>query len=973
MDAVKTGEDLFSKGKIDEAEKYFQKLIQDVPLQKEAYNNLGVIALQKQNIETAIDYFTRALEIDPFYREALLNFTELARTAGTPSVRIILKRYLRQYPEDREMTEALDSLETEFHKKGKIAFLALPGWDTFLGDIVGHFQKKYEVRTCYSQDINEIEANVIWADIVWLEWANELTMILTSQKANLLTQKQVICRLHSYEVFRGFADRINWTKVDDLIFVADHIRTLVQQQVPQLSKKVRLHSIPNGINLKKFAFMEKERGKKLAFLGSLNYKKGPMLLLHAFHELLQTDPAYQLHIGGDIKDLRYRLYFEQMICDMDIKENLHLDGWVDDVPSWLADKHYIICSSVLEGHPVGLMEAMACGLKPVIHNFVGARSIYPIDYIWTTIGDFIRLVTENKYLPAEYRRFIETSYSLEAQLEKIETIIGRETDKSSGENKVALPETVSNNEILEPANNPGLSATSSSLPLEMFTEDPRKRIEALSREAAVRLQENRRDLAEAHLLRLAKMTGYTNETVIMNLTRLYQDIEAIPAIQNLWKRAAIAALEEKRLDDFLQYTYVSIYAENMFSHTPGYKYARVDEDLNAFIKLTALKHPLKKWVDDHRAANKIGDKLRIGFLLEGFSQKQAPSRTYYPLAEHHDRENLELYFYSRWSLDEAVARKESYDITVNELKKNQCRVRFPERALSPMGQVEYLTRQIVNDGIDILVYQTTYFVPVYNFIAALHPALCQAALEHQQSEYSHEMDLVFTTRKQYPECCTRTAPGVIPLTRNAKVTPHHKKTFGIPETSPLLISVNRAPRYRQKIFWEQLRSLLERNQDTFFMAVGLPETGDLLPDNLAVRKRIITPGFRDDIMECLGMADIYVDLFPSGAGSSLIEAMNAGLPVVYFEPDYRTLYHVDDVSLGTDFIAHEKLAIPHGDTEKWQQTMDLLIHDRELRKQLGRDMMTRARQYEPSKVARDFFGRLQKLYQSKKTSTLVEV
>jgi len=69
------------------------------------------------------------------------------------------------------------------------------------------------------------------------------------------------------------------------------------------------------------------------------------------------------------------------------------------------------------------MEAMACGLKPLIHNYVGARESYPDTYIWNTIPEFVDMVTGGEYAPLKYRKFIEANYSLEVQLEKIENIV----------------------------------------------------------------------------------------------------------------------------------------------------------------------------------------------------------------------------------------------------------------------------------------------------------------------------------------------------------------------------------------------------------------------------------------------------------------------------------------------------------------------------------------------------------------------
>ena len=44
---------------------------------KEAYNNLGVIAFQKDDKVKAINYFTRSLEIDPLYRDAVFKLYKL--------------------------------------------------------------------------------------------------------------------------------------------------------------------------------------------------------------------------------------------------------------------------------------------------------------------------------------------------------------------------------------------------------------------------------------------------------------------------------------------------------------------------------------------------------------------------------------------------------------------------------------------------------------------------------------------------------------------------------------------------------------------------------------------------------------------------------------------------------------------------------------------------------------------------------
>ncbi len=421
------GESLFTCGKILEAEQLFLALIEKGRNRKEAYNNLGAIAFKRNDTKSAIDYFTRSLEIDPFYKDAIINYTDLLSTLDQAQLAIpLLEKIVQNDPTDKEITNILEKMRPVNKSRSKVAIICPPGLDSFLGDIVDFLKTRHEVKVCYSTNVQEIDTTITWSDIVWLEWANQSAIALTNHSENILKDKRVICRLHSYEAFEGFARKINWKKISELIFVAQHIRDIVIQQVPDIPKLVNnIHIVPNGIDLAKFSLKDVVRGKNIAFVGSLNSRKGPMLLLHAFRELVIKDNDHQLFMVGTVQDPRYQFYFSQMIQEMGLERNIKCDGWINDINSWLEDKQYIICTSVLEGHPVGLMEAMARGLKPLIHNFVGARSIFPEKYIWNTIPDFVKMATEDNYNPAEYRRFIKTNYTLENQLDFIDKIIQR--------------------------------------------------------------------------------------------------------------------------------------------------------------------------------------------------------------------------------------------------------------------------------------------------------------------------------------------------------------------------------------------------------------------------------------------------------------------------------------------------------------------------------------------------------------------
>ena len=110
-DQLKKGKTLFADGRIDEAADFFLSAVEKDKNNKEAYNNLGVIAIEKRDVNAAIECFTRSLEIDPFYRVALINYTDLLKTLNqlhiaTPLLEIIIE----MDPNDKEIHQLLEDI-----------------------------------------------------------------------------------------------------------------------------------------------------------------------------------------------------------------------------------------------------------------------------------------------------------------------------------------------------------------------------------------------------------------------------------------------------------------------------------------------------------------------------------------------------------------------------------------------------------------------------------------------------------------------------------------------------------------------------------------------------------------------------------------------------------------------------------------------------------------------------------------------
>jgi len=77
INKLEEGESLFAAGKLEEAESCFLSVIEEDSKNKEAYNNIGVVAYRMNDLEKAVNYFARSLKEDPYFVEAITNLFDL--------------------------------------------------------------------------------------------------------------------------------------------------------------------------------------------------------------------------------------------------------------------------------------------------------------------------------------------------------------------------------------------------------------------------------------------------------------------------------------------------------------------------------------------------------------------------------------------------------------------------------------------------------------------------------------------------------------------------------------------------------------------------------------------------------------------------------------------------------------------------------------------------------------------------------
>ncbi|WP_310490199.1 glycosyltransferase family 4 protein [Chamaesiphon sp. VAR_69_metabat_338] len=100
----------------------------------------------------------------------------------------------------------------------------------------------------------------------------------------------------------------------------------------------------------------------LIAVGRLDPRKGFDLLLRAFHQIRDRYPDWQLTILGEGA---IRAELEDLRSQLQLTDCVHLPGAVQNVPDYLYQADLFVLPSRVEGFPMALCEAMACGV-PVL-------------------------------------------------------------------------------------------------------------------------------------------------------------------------------------------------------------------------------------------------------------------------------------------------------------------------------------------------------------------------------------------------------------------------------------------------------------------------------------------------------------------------------------------------------------------------------------------------------------------------------
>ncbi|MBC9716299.1 glycosyltransferase family 1 protein [Streptomyces sp. TRM66268-LWL] len=248
----------------------------------------------------------------------------------------------------------------------------------------------------YQEEVERLmRPHLDWADTVLLEWAVGPAAMLTTIDPG---DTRVMVRLHSYEVFTRWPHMTDYSRVDDLVFVAPHVRDLATSLLPQLrgEQAPRIHVVNNTIDLPHFVRPKSAEARfNLGLVGIGQVPKDPLWAVRVLKLLREHDERYRLLLVGDDMDpsnsqaaRAYRKDFEKEVAPL-VEDGAVLRlGHTDDVASKLTDIGVILSASVRESFHIAVVEGAASGAVPVVRDWPyyagkpnSARTIYPSEWV----------------------------------------------------------------------------------------------------------------------------------------------------------------------------------------------------------------------------------------------------------------------------------------------------------------------------------------------------------------------------------------------------------------------------------------------------------------------------------------------------------------------------------------------------------------------------------------------------------------
>lgn len=227
------------------------------------------------------------------------------------------------------------------------------------------------------------------ADVVFCEWALGNAVWYSRNKQ---PHQRLVLRVHSQEIFRPYLKGVEFSRVDEIIFVGRHILDIAVRDHGVPASRCVL--IPNAVDAHGLSRPKTGDSRfSLGLVGIVPAQKHLDKALDVLKELRAADTRYRLFVKGKrpedfawmaARPEEMRYYEEQyrrIASDPDLAGAVDFDPHGDDMADWYAKVGVVLSVSDFESFHLTLADGAASGAVPVSLAWPGADQIYPTSWL----------------------------------------------------------------------------------------------------------------------------------------------------------------------------------------------------------------------------------------------------------------------------------------------------------------------------------------------------------------------------------------------------------------------------------------------------------------------------------------------------------------------------------------------------------------------------------------------------------------
>lgn len=249
------------------------------------------------------------------------------------------------------------------------------------------------------------------AAALFVDWADRGALVaLTGVPDGVRTT----LRIHSMDALSPWVHLLDWTEVDNLVLVSEHLKDLVVRLLGDRLAGTTVHVVPNVVDSTRITTV-KEGGhrRRLLMIGWAQRVKDPGWALEVLGRLRQEDPTWRLLlVGPDFapgtvrSSVEHAASFRRRLAEQDVCGAVEFAGESERLAPHLARSGFVLSASHRESFGLGLVEGAASGAVPVVRDWPmfaplrGARRLFPDEWVVGSVEEAVARIRTHQDEPA---------------------------------------------------------------------------------------------------------------------------------------------------------------------------------------------------------------------------------------------------------------------------------------------------------------------------------------------------------------------------------------------------------------------------------------------------------------------------------------------------------------------------------------------------------------------------------------------